>query len=326
MSSRAPAPSVSIVIPTLNSAATVGDTLRSVLSQRWSGTAPEVIVVDGGSTDRTLDVVSRFPVRLLHEPIRGPAAARNKGLFNAMGEIYVSLDSDTLPTRRWLEHLVAPLADPRVHQVAGAVAGYRPTTPAEKYAQARGSYSRAFTVDSKWCSFAACINMAVRRADALAIGGWRNEFTSGEDPEFSIRLLQRFPSKISWAAQAVVFHRHRMDEGAMARQASWWGEGAGMVFRAHPEVKRWTAVSAARLRLAMFCQSCGAAACARLAKIGLVSQARADFERCHRIWLSGFWAGFAKGLRRPALESIDTPRGLMTAPGKTIGQLQAAGS
>jgi len=299
-------PTVSVVVPTRNSAGTVGDTIRAVLNQRWSGPAPEIIVVDGGSTDGTIELLSRLPVRLLHEPLRGPAAARNRGLFNSSGEILVSLDSDTLPTRRWLEHLVAPLADPGVHQVAGAVAGYRPTTPAEKYAEARGAYSPALTVDNEWCSFAACINMAVRREDALAIGGWRNEFTSGEDPDFSIRLLKRFPSKIHWAAEAIVFHRHRMDEEALARQARWWGEGAGMVFRAHPDVRRWTVFSEARLRFATVCQRCGAAACARLASVGLVSKERADFERCHRIWLREFWTGFAVGVHRDAAASGKT--------------------
>lgn len=86
----------SVVILTKNSAATVEETLRSLVPYYEQGFVQEIIVVDGYSTDGTLDVVARYPVRLLFEDKKHPfpAAAREMGWRNARGELVMYLDSD----------------------------------------------------------------------------------------------------------------------------------------------------------------------------------------------------------------------------------------
>jgi glycosyltransferase involved in cell wall biosynthesis len=85
---------VSVVIPTFNRAGILREALDSVLSQGIDGI--EAIVVDDGSTDGTRAVVESYgePVRYLHQPNRGPAAARNHGIARARGELVSLLDSD----------------------------------------------------------------------------------------------------------------------------------------------------------------------------------------------------------------------------------------
>jgi glycosyltransferase involved in cell wall biosynthesis len=85
---------ISAVIPCYNSAATIRDALRSVEAQTVK--ADEVVVVDDGSTDDSAGIVEReFPqCRLIRQANAGPAAARNRGVSEAMGDWIAFLDSD----------------------------------------------------------------------------------------------------------------------------------------------------------------------------------------------------------------------------------------
>jgi glycosyltransferase involved in cell wall biosynthesis len=83
---------VSVIIPAYNRAHLLRDCIRSVLVQSFPDV--ETIVVDDGSTDSTLQVVSNFPVKYYHQENKGAPAARNKGLDLAGGEYLIFLDSD----------------------------------------------------------------------------------------------------------------------------------------------------------------------------------------------------------------------------------------
>lgn len=94
----AKAPLVSIVTPTLNQGRFIEQTIRSVKSQSYPGV--EHIVVDGGSTDETLDILRQYEgsynLRWLSEPDRGMYDAINKGMRLATGEVLAYLNSDDL--------------------------------------------------------------------------------------------------------------------------------------------------------------------------------------------------------------------------------------
>jgi len=86
-------PLISIVVPTLNQARFIEQTLASIIGQNWPRT--ELIVIDGGSTDGTREIVQRFPVaHFVSEPDRGQADAINKGMQLARGDILAWLNSD----------------------------------------------------------------------------------------------------------------------------------------------------------------------------------------------------------------------------------------
>ncbi len=90
----AAAPLVSVVIPAHNAAATIGETIASVLGQTYRNF--EILVVDDGSSDGTAELVARQagPLRLVRQANQGLAAARRAGMERAQGQLIAWLDAD----------------------------------------------------------------------------------------------------------------------------------------------------------------------------------------------------------------------------------------
>lgn len=90
-------PLISILIPAFNAERWIADTLRSALAQTWE--PKEIIVVDDGSTDRTLEIARKFErvgVRVVTQENKGAAAARNTALSLSCGAYIQWLDADDL--------------------------------------------------------------------------------------------------------------------------------------------------------------------------------------------------------------------------------------
>jgi glycosyltransferase involved in cell wall biosynthesis len=105
-------PLISIIVPTLNQAAFIEQTLASIVGQGWPRL--ELIVIDGGSTDGTRGIVERFGAEVTHfvsEPDRGQADAINKGMRLATGDILAWLNSDDYYLPQTLARVAAALGD-----------------------------------------------------------------------------------------------------------------------------------------------------------------------------------------------------------------------
>jgi glycosyltransferase involved in cell wall biosynthesis len=107
-------PTVSVVIPAYQSEFRIGETLERLARQSY--TDFEVVVVDDGSTDATSEIVRRFAakdprVRLVVQENGGIAAARNRGIEAAEGELIAFLDDDDRWHPRKLELQVARLEE-----------------------------------------------------------------------------------------------------------------------------------------------------------------------------------------------------------------------
>ena len=89
-----PLPKVSIVTPSYNQGQFIERTILSVLEQDYPNI--EYIVIDGGSTDNTLEILKKYEDRLIwkSEPDRGQAHAINKGLRIATGDILAYMNSE----------------------------------------------------------------------------------------------------------------------------------------------------------------------------------------------------------------------------------------
>ena len=284
--------SASIVIPVLNAAATLGDVLSALRTQGDAPAETEVIVVDNGSTDGTLDVLRQFDVTVLDEPTPGPAAARNRGLRHARHDVVVHVDADTLPTRRWLRALMAPFGDPQVMIVGGRILSFRPQTPAERYIAASGLYEPENNVHREPFPFVVSMNMAVRRAAALAIGGWAEEMLAGEDADFCFRLQRRFGCRLIYQPEAVLFHRNRQSDTGLRRQAWQYGQGVAHMYARHPDAVQWDLHKSLHLARTIAERSAKPALLRFGQRVGLASDEAVDFAQHHRDWTWWFWRGF----------------------------------
>jgi glycosyltransferase involved in cell wall biosynthesis len=88
---------VSIITIAYNSAETIEDTIKSIVTQDYSNI--EYIIIDGGSTDKTLSIVDKFKdsiTTIISEPDKGIYDAMNKGVQNATGDIVGILNSDDI--------------------------------------------------------------------------------------------------------------------------------------------------------------------------------------------------------------------------------------
>lgn len=101
---------VSIIIPVYNCEKYIGKCLESVLGQTYKNV--EIIVIDDGSTDQSLEVINRTVqgnpnVKVIHQENQGLSATRNKGLENATGDYIAFLDGDDYLGESYIERLIA---------------------------------------------------------------------------------------------------------------------------------------------------------------------------------------------------------------------------
>jgi glycosyltransferase involved in cell wall biosynthesis len=131
-------PSISIVTPCLDAAATIEETIASLRAQDYPQL--EHVVVDGGSTDGTISILERLGVRHVSEPDRGRAHAANKGVGLTSGEIVAWLNADDVyepgallavgeafardPAANWVTGY-CPIVDGEGHEIRPAVTRYK---------------------------------------------------------------------------------------------------------------------------------------------------------------------------------------------------------
>ncbi len=112
---------VSVVIPARNEVGTIADAISAVLAQEVAGVRLEVVMVDDGSTDGTVEAAEAAGARVLRLGTEGeggsPAAARNRGAEQTGGDPIIFLDADCTPLEGWLEAIL------QAHDGGAAVVG-----------------------------------------------------------------------------------------------------------------------------------------------------------------------------------------------------------
>lgn len=114
-------PKVSVIIPVYNEEKHIAATVASVLNAKYPKDKIEVIIVNDGSTDRTLQMISSFPdIKIINfAQNKGKRYAFAAGVQAAQGEIVICLDSDSVIEPDAITNLVQPFVDPKVYCVCG---------------------------------------------------------------------------------------------------------------------------------------------------------------------------------------------------------------
>jgi glycosyltransferase involved in cell wall biosynthesis len=235
-------PYMSIVLCVYNGANVVSRAIESLLAQDYPRHRFEIIVVDDGSTDKTADVVSKYPVRLVkHERNMGIAPGRNSGLAAARGEVLVCFDDDCLVDPGWLRALARGYELPNVAGVASSlvyVTAGRGLAQRFMGAVGSGNAPRAHTVRHTALArllgyvgdqFGSIRDGASHQPFAAheiygasssfpievlkAVGGWDAGLHWMEDTDICRRIKQKFPEKTFWVMPEAQLVLDDLDRG-----------------------------------------------------------------------------------------------------------------
>ncbi len=110
---------ITVVVPTYNEERNIENCLRSLQSQTLPRKNYEIIVVDGQSKDRTVEIASLYADRVIQQVSRGVGGARNDAAQIARGKIIASTDADCLPPKQWLENIQRCFEDDNVIAATG---------------------------------------------------------------------------------------------------------------------------------------------------------------------------------------------------------------
>lgn len=216
---------VSIVTPALDAARFIPQTLAGVRAQTYPDV--EHVVVDGGSRDGTAALAEAAGARVIVVPGLGQAAAVNRGVAEARGEVVMILNADDL----LYPHAAASLAGALARE-PHAVAAYGDAVHVGEQGETIAAYpTLAFDPDAFLESCYICQPAsAVRRSAFVAAGGMDERLELALDYDFWIRLARR--GRFTRVGEVLAASRMHRDNKSLARRGGVYREVA-RVLRAH---------------------------------------------------------------------------------------------
>lgn len=225
--------SVSVVIPALNEEEFIEDTLKSLKAQTMP--PDEIIIMDNGSTDRTVEIAKRYADRVIIIPDVSIVDLRQRGAEEARNPIIVSTDADTTHPPDWLELLTQHFSDPSVVAVGGSI---MPTVPGI----AENLYTRGLNASASTGLFLGA-NMAFRRQAFLDAGGYI-KVRRAEDWALATRLrtqgrivfepmafvITDIPLRNQLEFAAIALNVGSLGYGMASNSPVFIGNGAGFLF------------------------------------------------------------------------------------------------
>ncbi|MDY6936873.1 MAG: glycosyltransferase [Cyanobacteriota bacterium] len=189
-----PFPTISVIIPVYNGAGTIQETIESVLSQTF--TDFELIIVDDGSTDNTVDVVKSigdYRLKVFSYANAGQGESRNRGIDRATGEYLAFVDADDLWTEDKLEKQLAALKENPDAGVAYSWVNY--IDESSKFIRKGGrievngdAYGHLLLTDFLENGS----NPLVRREAFAEVGGFDKDLPPAEDWDMWLRLAAKY--------------------------------------------------------------------------------------------------------------------------------------
>lgn len=221
-------PFVTILIPTRNVAPYIDRVLRSLQDLNYPKDRFEIVILDGFSTDGTLEIAKKYPVTI-HEGSWNVPAFYNRVLTDLRGELIAFGDGDAIVDKEWLNVLTAHFSDTRVAGAGGLcltanpehlvprVIGYELK---DRYERMPGTISRIATM-----------NVLYRKSALIEAGGFDEALDTGYDTDIGHRICGR-GYLIHFDPAAIVYHFNRPTLASYFRQQYIYGRNvAGMYLR-----------------------------------------------------------------------------------------------
>jgi O-antigen biosynthesis protein len=224
-------PEMTAVVCVRNGAAVIDECLASLAETDYPGL--EVIVCDDGSEDETAAIAGRYPFRVLRLPPGGLSRARNAGLSASRGEIVAYIDADARCHRDWPYFLALSLEDRNVAATGGPNLACPEARLVERAVAASPGNPTEVLVSHDRAEHVPGCNMAFRRDELAAIGGFQEEYTvAGDDVDVCWKLLDR-DREIAFAPAAQVMHHRRATVRGFFRQQVGYGRAEGLLAKHH---------------------------------------------------------------------------------------------
>jgi GT2 family glycosyltransferase len=202
---------ISVIIPNYNRESLVGETIENLLAQ--SLPPHEIIVVDDGSTDKSVEVIRAFgdKVKLIQQPNQGPGAARNAGLKIATGEFVQFQDSDDLFGLNKLE------AQAKALQKDQADIAFSPWVKLNFHGKSVSLEDQVLqqmmppaelSLPCWWLRGWSTVfqSLLFRRSFLAKVGVYRTDLMPSEDTEFFFRILTSSP-RVAFTDETLMLYR-----------------------------------------------------------------------------------------------------------------------
>ncbi len=180
---------ISVITVCYNSKLTLNRALQSVINQNWPFI--EYIVIDGASTDGSLEIIDRFRSQLAHvvsEPDNGIYDAMNKGLDHAGGDIVCFLNADDhYSHQKVLSEVAKQMTDPNLDALIGDVAFFHPHEPTRIIRRFRSNRFRPDRLS--WGLMPAHPALFLRKTVIDRVGRFNTNYRIAGDFEFIVRAF-----------------------------------------------------------------------------------------------------------------------------------------
>lgn len=203
---------VSVIIPTYNEEEDIEQCIKSLHEQTHA--QKEIIVVDDGSTDKTLERVKKYPeIKVLEQQHCGPGAARNLGANKARGEILIFIDADMTFDKKYIENLIKPIVGN--NDVVGATHDYEVVNNVDNVWSRCWGRIRVSKENAKDVK----IFRAIRKSKFLEMGGFDKRYGYADDQTFWFKYKVR-PVV---APDTTCYHKNPKTLKQVYKQSRWIG-------------------------------------------------------------------------------------------------------
>jgi glycosyltransferase involved in cell wall biosynthesis len=223
---------VSVIIPALNEEAMIGRCLGSLIGSKCPTDGFEVILVDNGSTDHTLEVARSFSghlnLTILQRPCINISGLRNEGAAAAKGEILAFLDADCLVPSDWIVNACCHLSSEGAGVIGGNI-----DIPGESRWVARAWYGIGYAPRDGEVTYVPSGNMLMRRSSFRRIGGFDESLKTSEDCELCFRAKESGMTVRAIGEMAVIHVRTPQTLTQFYLRERWHGTHVVKVFLAN---------------------------------------------------------------------------------------------